>query len=187
MKINLAPFLVFLPLGLLALGGETAQAATIQVNPGSLMVTVGGTGGFSFSFSNDNSGYAVFSQTLLSQQFGGYGVYTDFIGIQNDLVIVAPGATITQAFNPATKIGAGSYTFLSAATPGTTVGGTLSLYYDVFSVDPNAANFDSITDYVSSQQVSQAVTMVAVATPEPGALGMAAASLLLIAVARRGS
>jgi hypothetical protein len=124
---------------------------------------------------------------LLIQQFGGYGVYTDFVGIQNGFTVVAPGATVSQAFNPSTKMGAGSYKFLSAASPGTTVGGTLSLYYDVFSVDPNAANFDGIADYLSSRSVSQAVTMVAVAVPEPSELGLAAAGLLLIAVARRRS
>lgn len=172
-------------IGMMALGGTFARAATIQLTPSSLPIALGGTSGFGFTFVNDSDGYAVFNDTALAQLSAGYGLYTDFIGSQNDLVIAAPGATVTQIYNQASGSGAGSYSFLSGAPGGVKVTGTLSLFYDVFSVDPNAANFNSLTDYIDSREVSSSVELTVIAAPEPNECGMVGAALLILGVARK--
>jgi len=167
------------------LGGPVAAAATLQVTAPSLDLSVGQTGGFGFSFTNDSRGFAVFNNSDLDQQSGGYGIYTDFIGTQPDLVIVAPEATISQIFDNAAQTGAGSYTFWPAAKPGTTINGTLTIFYDTYSVSPNNPAFDSIADYLSSQSVSTNVNLVAVAAPEPTGWTLAAVGLILIVLSRK--
>jgi MYXO-CTERM domain-containing protein len=171
----------------MALCGTFAEAASFQLTPSTLSVGLGGTGGFGFSFTNDASGYAVFAETALTQLTGTFGSFNDFIGGQADLVIVAPGGTATQSYDPVKGTGAGSFTLL-LSPPGGKVNGMLSLFYDVFSVSPNDPKFNSLTDYVDSKEVTGAVTLVeltATAAPEPSEFALAAAGLLLLAVGRR--
>jgi len=166
-------------------GGTTARAASIQLTSTTLAISPGGSAGLGFSFTNDSSGYAVFDFTSLTENLIGYGTYADFIGTQPDLVIVAPGSTMSQSFDKLTGKGAGQYSFLNSTPPGTTVSATLALYYDVYSVDPNSAKFDPFADYLSSKSVSQTVTLVATSVPEPGEWGEAAVGLLLVVLAKR--
>jgi hypothetical protein len=160
-----------------------AQATAITVAPSILDVSPGGTNGFGFSFMNDNSGFAVLDQTSLVQFVQGYGTYTDFIGSQASFVIAAPGKTVSQTYNAANGTGAGQYTFLNSVQPKTIVQAKLVFIYDVYSVDPNAPNFDSIADYLSSEQLSANVTIEAPAAAlEPADLELCVTGLFPVTV-----
>ncbi len=164
-----------------------SQAATITFTPASVASPIGGVGGFGLLFVNDGSGYAVLDQTTFDQPAGTDGSYTDLIGLQSSLLVVAPNATFQQSFNANALLGAGEYAFGSDVTPGTTVDGTLTLYYDVYSVSPFATNFDAFTDYLSTQQVSGAVTITAFSpAPEPSEYLLFGAGLCFVAFARKG-
>ena len=180
MKIDLSSSLVCAVLGVIAYA-STGNGATVQLSPQTLNIYVGGTSGFGFSFTNDASGWAAVTQSFLSQLFVGYGTYTDLIGLQN--IVIAPGATFSQFYDAGSGTGAGSYTLRAAATAGTKVPASLNLDYDVFSVDPNSAAFNGFTDYLSSQQISTAVTLVAVPTPEPAGWTLGACGLLVLLTA----
>jgi hypothetical protein len=67
----------------------------------------------------------------------------------------------------------------------------MNLFYDVYSVNPNAANFDSIADYVASRSVVARVTITALdpvsgstPTPEPSGWALAAGGLVFVIVLR---
>jgi len=165
-----------------------SQAATITFTPVSVVGEIGGVGGFGFSFVNDGSGYAVLNQTTFDQPADADGSYTDLLGLQSSLLVVAPSATFLQSFNANALLGAGEYAFGSDVTPGTTVTGTLTLDYDVYSVSPFAPTFDAFTDYLSSQQVSGSVTITAFsAVPEPSGYLLLAVGLGVVAFVRKGA
>ena len=181
MKTNMTLCVVSQLIGL-ALGAMSAQAATIQFTQ---VTYANETEGFGFALQNDNSGWAVLQFTALTQPFGGYGTYTDFVGKQGDLVIVPPNTIVTQTFNAQQGTGAGQYTFLSGTPPGTSFSATLGLTYDVYSVDPNSQTFDPFGDYVTTSKISQTVNLAApAATPEPSEWTLVAAGLALLVVSR---
>jgi len=182
MKTNAISLITSVTLGWLTLSGApAAQAASLQLTPSSLTLIPGSTSGFGFTFINDSTGYAVFNDTALSQAVGGIATYSDFIGASNDLFIVAPGATLTQSFNAATGTGAGELTLANDAPAGIHDAATLTLFYDVFSVNPGSPNFNSLADYVGSSQVSQSVSLTVAAVPEPGVFGLCGVGLILLA------
>ena len=189
MRINLTSFVGKLVFGL-ALGGMFSQAASIQFTPSTLGVGPGGTGGVGFTFSNDQTGYAVLDETQYVPYpgEGGYGTYTDFIGLQTKLLIVPPGQTLTQTYNPANDLGAGQFTLLGS---GETTG-NLTLFYDVYSLAPTNPSFDSITDYITSSQTSAFIAVgsdvslpAPPSAPEPGQLGLAGLGFLLLGLASK--
>ncbi len=80
--------------------------------------------------------------------------------------------TWTQAFDATAKTGVGQYTVSSTAVIGAHSYGTVSLTYDLYSVDPNDPSFDPGIDTVSSGNTITAnasidVTSVSTNTPEP--------------------
>ena len=188
MTINLNSFVACLFLGT-ALSAPLAQAASIQFTPTILNTPIGGINGFGFSFDNDGAGYAVLDYTSFVQQVDGFGAYVDILGTEPNLVVANPNQTLNQSFNPNTPLGAGEYSFLNSVTPGTTINGTMTLFYDLYSLSPYDSNFDPYADYLSSAKVSQTVLILAFqpasATPEPSILGLIGVGLLVFGIAAR--
>jgi len=120
-----------------------------------------------------------------------FGTYTDNIG--NAFVVVGPSAgesTVTQAWSTGNGVG----DFLINASSTGTVTGNVVLSYDVYTVDPNSANFDPIADLLFSGLYAEAPASVTVGPastsgggtnpmPEPGAPAMLLAGLAALAFA----
>jgi hypothetical protein len=120
-----------------------------------------------------------------------FGTYTDNIG--NAFVVVGPAAgesTVTQAWS----VGDGVGDFLINAASTGSVSGTIVLSYDVYSVDPNAANFDPIADLLFTGLYADAAASVTVGQatngggggtgtmPEPGTPLLLLAGLAALAI-----
>jgi hypothetical protein len=105
-----------------------------------------------------------------------FGTYTDLIGSQFSVVGPSPEAnSVSQFFDNKAQTGFGSFLINLGATGSVT--GKLVMSYDLFRVDPKAANFDPISDTTSvgnflASPASMAVGTQTVTTPEPGSLAL---------------
>ncbi len=125
--------------------------------------------------------YAILSNTAFGTATQGYGTYTDLVG---------PTFTVVDP-RSATALALGSYQFSPGTPQNTIVTGTLSLFYTLYSVDPNSPTFDPIADYISNDgisisgerfldQQSNAGPPLQAPVPEPGSWSLAAVALLLV-------
>jgi hypothetical protein len=166
---------------------------TLTVTPANLVGPAGSTVGWGFTLTNLGVDFAVITGSDFcvgvptSPCSNSLGTYTDFIGAQ--FVVVGPSpesSTLSQSFNNSTQTGLGSFLINSGGAG--TLAGELLVSYDLFSVDPNALNFDPTTDTVSvgnflTSAASVTVGTVTVPTPEPTTLslllgGLVASTLL---------
>ena len=112
------------------------------------VITVKGAGGQSFAGQFDLSSrteYAILSDTAFASATQGEGTYTDLVG--PTFTVVDPSLPITLTL--------GSYQFAAGTPLNTAVSGTFSLFYTLYSVDPNSGGFDPIADYISNDQISR--------------------------------
>jgi hypothetical protein len=177
MKTKLRPLFMYLFFGV-ALTSSNLVADSLNVPP---TIVVSGTQAVLINgvliISKD---YAILSNTALITSTQGAGTYTDLIG---------PTFTV-EAPNSTANLQLGSFQFAAGTPRNTMVSGTLSLFYALYSVNPNSASFDPIADYVSNDQLSAPETFIdnqsnagpplQAAVPEPGSWALAAAGLLLV-------
>ncbi|MGA8037222.1 MAG: PEP-CTERM sorting domain-containing protein [Candidatus Acidiferrales bacterium] len=119
-----------------------------------------------------------------------FGTYTDNIG--NAFIVVGPAAgesTVSQAWSAGNGVG----DFLINAASTGTISGEIVLSYDVYSVDPNSANFDPISDLLFTGLYAEdgaSVTVGPASTsggggntvPEPGTPALLLAGLACLAL-----
>jgi hypothetical protein len=155
---------------------------TLAVTPANLVGSAGSTVGWGFTLTNLGTDFAVITGSDFcvgvptSPCSNSLGTFTDFIGAQ--FVVVGPSpesSTLSQSFNNNTQTGLGSFLINSAGSG--TLAGELLVSYDLFSVDPNALNFDPTTDTLSvgnflTSAASVTVGTVTLPTPEPATLGL---------------
>ena len=155
---------------------------TLTVTPANLVGPASSTVGWGFTLTNLGVDFAIITGSDFcvgvptSPCSNSLGTYTDFIGAQ--FVVVGPSpesSTLSQSFDNSTQSGLGSF-LINPGGSGTLVG-ELLVSYDLFSVDPNALNFDPIVDTVSvgnflTSAASVTVGTVTVPTPEPATLGL---------------
>jgi len=151
---------------------------TLTLDPigGAIKGAVGSTVGWGFTLTNVGFDFAVVTETdfcvglISSPCTNALGTYSDFAGGQ--FLVVGPGnSSVTQAFNNVALTGVGSFRINSGAAGN--VNGMLVLTYDLFSVNPNAPNFDPIVDTLSvgnELTTPASVTVASVAVPEPASL-----------------
>jgi hypothetical protein len=173
-------------------------APTLTVAPANLVGPAGSTVGWGFTVTNLGTDFAVITGSdfcvgvISSPCSNALGAYTDFIGSQFFVVGGSPEpSSVTQSFDNFLQTGFGSFLINSGATG--SIAGKLVMSYDLFSVDPNATNFNPALDTVSvgnflTASASVTVGTKTVATPEPGSLIMMVcglAGLLLVTKSRR--
>jgi hypothetical protein len=171
---------------------------TLTVTPANVVGPAGSTVGWGFTLTNLGVDFAVITGSDFcvgvptSPCSNSLGTYTDFIGTQFLVIGPAPeSTTLSQSFNNNTQTGLGSFLINSGGSG--TLAGELLVSYDLFSVDPNALNFDPTTDTLSvgnflTSAASVTVGTVTVPTPEPATAGLLlgglVASLLLAKLKR---
>ena len=183
--------LCFLALGIRA----KADDVTLTLDPADGAVTgpAGSTVGWGFTLADAGSDFAVVTSSdfctgaVSSPCSNPFGVYTDFIGQQ--FVVVGPSpeqGSVAQSFDDASMTGVGS--FAINPTSSGTLDGFLAVTYDLYSVDPNSANFDPTVDTVSTGNYLYAAASVTVGSssttvPEPGTMSLLASGIVSLLLA----
>jgi hypothetical protein len=176
-NIQFVPACLLLGMAIVAPGMKADSLVVTQP------ITITGAGGQSVSGNftlSTPTDYAFLSNSAFGSATQGAGTYTDAVG--TTFTILNPHTSTTVLL--------GSYQFAPGAPANTQVAGTLSLFYTLYSVDPNSPTFDPIADYVSDDQVSQPETFIdqqsnagpplqAVA-PEPSGLALLLVGLILV-------
>jgi hypothetical protein len=171
------------------------SAPTLTLDPASGAVTgpAGSTVGWGFTLTAGSSDFAVITGSdfcvgvVTSPCSNSFGTYTDFAGAQFLVVGSGPGESpITETFDDTMMTGMGSF----AINPGSTgtLSGFIAVTYDLFSVDPNSANFDPTVDTVSTGNYLDADASVTVGNstssmPEPGSFALLLAGLAAVVLA----
>ena len=151
--------------------------------PAALNLQPGVTGGWGFSLLNDTSSYLVvtasdFSPTPLLD----FGSYADLFQTRSDPLVLAPGASITEAYDGGAGIGAFTLTSGNLVV-GQQRAGEIGLYYDLY--DKNPFTDGTSTSVALDLRVSALASVQAV--PEPSTWAMfAAGGLLALMRGRRG-
>jgi hypothetical protein len=180
-------------LALLGLGSQANADPTLTLDPtnGTLTGAPGQTVGWGFTLDNSTD-YLLVTGT---QFCGGgstppfcnalspnLGTYTDFAGPQ--FLVVGPtpeSPSLSQTYDNTLQTGLGSFAINPTAALGSSVTGSIELTYDLYSVDPNAPNFNPNADQISVGNflVTGATVDVAspVSVPEPGTLPLMAAAM----------
>lgn len=157
---------------------DAVPTLTLDPAGGAVSGAAGSTVGWGFTLANLGTDFAVVTGTdfcvgvISSPCSNSLGTYTDLAGPQFLVVGPAPESnSVTQTFDNAAMTGIGSF-LINVGASGS-VDGMIVLTYDLFSVDPNGANFDPTLDTVSLGNELTAGASVAVGTesvPEPGSL-----------------
>lgn len=169
-----------------------ADDTTLTLDPasGAIAGPAGSTVGWGFTFAESGDDFAVITGTdfcvgpLMSPCSNTFGTYTDFAGAQFLVAGPAPEqGSITQSFDNTAMLGMGSFAINPSSTG--TIDGYIALTYDLFSVDPNAANFDPTVDTVSTgnylfANASVTVGTVTGTTPEPATVTLLALGLAML-------
>lgn len=158
-------------ISIVACGAKADSLPTLALDPtnGALTGSAGTTVGWGFTFTNNGDNYAVISGSdfctgaLTSPCSNSFGTYTDLAGAQ--FLVVAPGTSFSQAFNDLLQTGMGSFLINPASTG--SILGNIVMTYDLYSTDPNSANFNPDTDSVSFGNYLKASASVAVGTTVP--------------------
>ncbi len=179
----------------LAFSFPAGAGTVLTLDPwgGALAGNPGDTVGWGFTFYNDANYALVTSSDYITTT--GVGTYTDLISAVFQVVGPSPESpSWTQAYDPLTPAGMGSYLIDPLAAPGASSTGVIQLTYDLYSVSPNDGLFDPGADLVSSGNTISADASIDVTqpqysgVPEP-ALGLWAglAGLGLCVAKRRGT
>jgi len=158
--------------GTVTCGGLCNLTFTLS-NNGTASGVPGSTQGWGFTLSNTTNYVVIDASEFDITQNGGDGSYTDFAG--PNFLVVGPSdgfgdnPTVSQSFNLASVLGAGSFAILPSATIGDTVLGDITLTFDVYSDSPNDPNFNPFADGLAyGLQISVPATLAVV--PEPRSL-----------------
>jgi hypothetical protein len=178
-----------------ALQAEADSAPTLTLEPTNGAVTgpAGTTVGWGFTLTAGSSDFAVITGSdfcvgvVTSPCSNSFGTYTDFAGEQFLVVGSGPGESpITETFDDTMMTGMGSF----AINPGSTgtLNGFIAVTYDLFSVDPNSADFDPTVDTISTGNYLEADASVTVGSstntvPEPGSLALLLTGLAAVVLA----
>jgi hypothetical protein len=174
-------------------GADSAPTLTLDPTNGAVTGPAGTTVGWGFTLTAGSSDFAVITGSdfcvgvVTSPCGNSFGTYTDFAGAQFLVVGSGPGESpITETFDNTMMTGMGSF----AINPGSTgtLSGFIAVTYDLFSVDPNSANFDPTVDTVSTGNYLDANASVTVGSstasmPEPGSFALLLAGLAAVALA----
>ena len=159
MRQNLALLAVCLG----AFAAPVLDADTFSLSPSDIQGAPGQTVGWGFTFTS-TSDYAELTGSSFSPAVS-FGTYNDYLSGAN-FVVTSPGLPVNQDWNPFNPYGVGEFAIDSAATPGFGALGTITVYYDLYSVSPNDPNFDPIADLVSTgNQLAAAASIDVVSTP----------------------
>jgi len=163
----------------------TAQAAVLTLSPAAIGAFPGQATGWGFSLFNDSADdYLLVTGSEFAPGLpSAFGSYADLLGTRADWVILAPQATLAEAYDALLGTGIGEFTFAPSAHGA--LSGRVLLHYALFSADPAGANFNPDTALVSPDETVSA-RATATALPEPGSLALVGvASLLALRVRRR--
>jgi hypothetical protein len=168
--------------GCLSLATAVHGSVTLTLNPatGVISGSAGSTIGWGFALSNP-ADFAVISSSNFCLGTTGVsslciaptiGTYTDFIAGNFTIAGLVPESpVVTEAFDSATSSGLGSFSISATAVDGATDTGQIVATYDLYSVDPNASNFNPIADLISAGNFLTAPAEVTVTSmPEPSYL-----------------
>lgn len=150
--------------------------ATVAAPPGS-------AAGWGFVITNSGPDWIV----LTGSAFDGnpdYGAYVDYLSQTSaPFYVIGPApesSTVTQTWNPSFNppLGLGEFDLYATDPIGTQISGTMTVSYDMFSMDPNAPNFDPNSYITSGALPVQAQVNV---SPEPATAWMLGIALLPLA------
>jgi hypothetical protein len=159
MKLKLSQLVVLS----IAVAGSALHADSLMLTPPDIQGAPGQTVGWGFTFLSTND-YAILTGSSFDPAVS-FGTYTDYLSGAN-YVVTTPGLAMNQPFNPFNPYGVGAFSIDSVATPGFSVSGSITVYYDLYSVSPNDPSFDPIADLVSSNhQLTTNATLLVVDTP----------------------
>ncbi|MFG6489859.1 PEP-CTERM sorting domain-containing protein [Roseateles sp. BYS78W] len=158
------------------------QAAVLTLSPAGIGAEPGQTTGWGFSlFNDDASNYLLVTGSEFAPGVpSAFGSYTDLLGARADWVILAPLATLAEAYDAVLRTGIGEFSVAPSADG--TLDGQVLLHYALFSADPNGPTFDPDQNLVNPDATA-AARASATALPEPGTLsllGIAGAGLLAL-------
>jgi hypothetical protein len=161
--------------------GLATPVVTLDPVNGQISGMPGTIVGWGFSVTPDPLEWISFTGSALQDlSSAGLGSYVDFIGPQGGPVngVLAPGGSAwIQSFDQAMGTGAGTFAIDPAALPGSFETGTITLFYDQFSADPN--NCLSCNVGSSTISVPFRVDVAASDVPEPGTTPLLLGLLLL--------
>lgn len=153
--------------GLLAVPTQAAPMLTLVPADGALRGLPGSTVGWGFTLTNTSDFLVVTGSSFTASPLG---TYEDFISSGPNLIVVGPSPespTVTQLFDPASRMGIGAFHILDTAPAGVSIKGTLTIDYSLFSVSPNDPAFNPDLDtVVADASLSQAAAVQVL--PEPG-------------------
>lgn len=173
----------FLLLGFAAVGAAdpTFSFATIP-SSGDITGAPGDTIGWGYSITNNDS----LDYLVLTNLDAGTFLNGTASGLF-DFPILAPGQTLTEAFDASVPKGLFELTWNPGAPIGFKNSGEFTVTADWYDGDPfgTGAPIYGLTGVTASQPYSATVVASTVATPEPSGFGVLLACLLVIPTARR--
>ncbi|RZL35415.1 MAG: PEP-CTERM sorting domain-containing protein [Rubrivivax sp.] len=161
-----------------------AHAAVLTLSPAALGGHPGETSGWGFSLLNDDAAnYLLVTGTEFTlPPASAFGAYADLLASRPDWVVLAPLATLTEAYDAVLRSGIGEFTFAPSADG--RLDGQVALHYALFSADPNGRDFDPDQSLVDPDATVFAGAS-ATALPEPGTLALVGLAGLLALRSRR--
>lgn len=163
---------------------SAAQAAVLTLSPAGIGAEPGQAAGWGFSLLNDDAAnYLLVTGSEFAPGVpSAFGRYTDLLGSRADWVVLAPRATLAEAYDAALRTGLGEFSFAPSADG--RLNGQVLLHYALFSADPNGGNFDPGLSLVDPDATASARAS-ATALPEPGTLPLLGVAGVLALCARR--
>ena len=161
-------------LTLLLIAGAASAAPILTLKPanGALQVEPGGTSGWGFSLTSDDTRWlSVIGSTLLTESNPGLGTYSDLIGALGGPVdfALAPLAPAWQLdFDNALGLGVGSFTVNANAAIGAVNSGILRVIVEAYSDSPSVCGGNCVVETLTFDapfSVSSAVPEPATALP----------------------
>jgi hypothetical protein len=150
----------------------------LTLSPAAVGAYAGQTTGWGFSLFNDSADdyLLVTGSEFALPPASAFGRYADLLGTRADWVVLAPLATLAEAYDAVLRTGIGEFSFAPSADG--QLSGQLQLHYAQFSADPNGQSFDPGLSLVSLDETVSARTS-ATAMPEPGSLALVGIAVLL--------
>lgn len=160
-----------------------AQAAVLTLPQPALNAQPGDTAGWGFTLLNDDAAlYLLVTGSEFAPAPGSaFGSYADLLASRADMVVLAPLASLSEAYDATLPAGIGQFSF--AATASGLLDGQVQLHYALFSVDPRSPAFDPDLHLVTADATALAQASLQ-AVPEPASWLLFGAAGAL-AVARR--
>lgn len=162
----------------------TTHAAVLTLSPAVISAQPGETTGWGFSLLNDDAdNYLLVTGTEFTLAApSAFGSYTDLLASRPDLVVLAPLASLAEAYDALLRSGIGEFTFAPSADG--RLDGQVALHYALFSVDPLSLSFDPDLHLVDPDATAFARAS-ATALPEPSTWSLLGIAGLLALKSRR--